>query len=339
MKYEIGDTVLILHSNEEACVVDIINDKMLMVDVGGVTFPVYIDQVNYPCLTRFSEQKNQPLKKAKTYIEDVRKEKKGNSPKPEEGMWLSFIPVVENDELGDEIVTELKLYLLNKTSTGYKFKYQQIFFGKPEFELSNQIQSFENFYLHDIAFDDINDCPVFDFEFSLLQTDKKKEPYFESSLKFTPKQLFKRIEKLKENNDASFQHQLFTIYPDRIKEEKFPLEKLTARGYKVYDATNARQNMESPRSIVDLHIEKVTDDWKSLNNYEILSLQLKAFEKYYDLATAHLQPSLIVIHGIGEGRLRDEIHDRLRLKKETKSFINQYDGRFGYGATEIFFQY
>jgi dsDNA-specific endonuclease/ATPase MutS2 len=46
-----------------------------------------------------------------------------------------------------------------------------------------------------------------------------------------------------------------------------------------------------------------------------------------------------VIHGIGEGKLRDEIHDILRLKKEVKSFVNQYDPRFGYGATEIFFQY
>jgi dsDNA-specific endonuclease/ATPase MutS2 len=48
---------------------------------------------------------------------------------------------------------------------------------------------------------------------------------------------------------------------------------------------------------------------------------------------------LIVIHGVGEGRLRDEIHDLLRLKKEVKSFVNQYHPLYGYGATEIFFQY
>ncbi len=76
-----------------------------------------------------------------------------------------------------------------------------------------------------------------------------------------------------------------------------------------------------------------------MSNYEIVSLQLKTFEKFYHLAVLHHQPSLIVIHGIGEGKLRDEIHDILRLKKEVKSFVNQYDPRFGYGATEIFFQY
>jgi len=37
--------------------------------------------------------------------------------------------------------------------------------------------------------------------------------------------------------------------------------------------------------------------------------------------------------------LRDEIHDMLRLKKEVKSFVNQYHPSFGYGATEIYFKW
>jgi len=110
-------------------------------------------------------------------------------------------------------------------------------------------------------------------------------------------------------------------------------------GYKIYDASKARQYLEPARSVIDLHIEKLTDDWKHLSNYEILTMQLKAFEKYYHLAITHHQPSLIVIHGVGEGKLRDEIHDILRLKKDVKSFVNQYHHNFGYGATEIFFQY
>jgi hypothetical protein len=89
--------------------------------------------------------------------------------------------------------------------------------------------------------------------------------------------------------------------------------------------------------VVDLHIEKLTDEWKHLSNFEILTIQLKEFEKWYELAVAHRQPSLIVIHGIGRGTLRSEIHDILKTKKEVKTFINQYDPRFGYGATEILF--
>ncbi|MEZ5029685.1 MAG: hypothetical protein R2765_12980 [Ferruginibacter sp.] len=52
------------------------------------------------------------------------------------------------------------------------------------------------------------------------------------------------------------------------------------------------------RSAVDLHIEKLTDDWEHLGSFEILTIQLAAFEKYYELAVAHNLPSLTVIHGV-----------------------------------------
>ncbi|WP_431216796.1 Smr/MutS family protein [Puia sp. P3] len=94
--------------------------------------------------------------------------------------------------------------------------------------------------------------------------------------------------------------------------------------------------MESARSELDLHAEKLTDKPGALDNFEILTLQLQTFEKYFDLAVAHHLPSMIVIHGVGSGKLRDEIHEILRTKRNVRSFINRYDPRFGYGATEIF---
>lgn len=339
MKYQIGDIVLILHSNEEAEVVDIINDKMLMVDVKGVTFPVYKDQVDFPYFKRFTEKKPVSARKEKTYIDDVRKEKRMEQNRVEDGVWLTFLPVMDIDEFGDVIVEELKLHLVNHTSISYNFIYKLHFFGKPDFELKNTVHPFEDFYLHDIPFEDLNDSPAFDFEFSLVTPDKKKAGHYEASVKLKPKQLFAKIEELKQKNLATFSQLLFEKYPDRSVEEVVEMGRLAAKGYKVYDASKARQHLESPRSVIDLHIEKLTDDWKHMSNYEILSLQLKTFEKYYHLSVIHHQPSLIVIHGVGEGVLRNEIHDILRLKKEVKSFVNQFHPSYGYGATEIFFQY
>ena len=67
MKFQVGDKVLILHSEEEGEVVDIINNKMVMVDVRGVKFPAYIDQLDFPYFKRFSEKKTVlPVKKANT---------------------------------------------------------------------------------------------------------------------------------------------------------------------------------------------------------------------------------------------------------------------------------
>ncbi len=339
MKYQIGDKVLILHSNEEGTVLDIINDKMLMVDVKGISFPVYMDQVDFPYFKQFSEKKLFPAKKEKQYIDDVRKGKKTGDAKVADGVWLTFLPVMDTDEFGDVVVEELKLHLVNRTETPYNFVYKLHFFGKPDFDLKNTIHPFEDFYLHDVDFADLNDSPSFEFDFSLLQPEKKKAEHFETAVKLKPKQLFAKIEELKEKNQATFSQLLFATYPDRVYEDKIEMGRLAAKGYKIYEASQARQHLEPARSVIDLHIEKLADDWKHMSNYEIVSIQLKTFEKYYHLAIAHHQHSLIVIHGVGEGKLRDEVHDILRLKREVKSFVNQYHPNFGYGATEIFFQY
>ena len=338
MKFQVGDKVLLLHSNEEAEVIDIINDKMVMVDAGGVQFPVYNDQIEYPYLKRFMEKKNGNQHKPKQFIDDLKKEKSIDIKREEDGMWLNFLPVIDTDEFGDDVVEELKVHLLNKTRTTYNFDYKLAFFGKPEFELKNTIHPFADFYLHDVPFEDLSDSPFFEFEFSLGHPDKTKAEICTASLKLKPKQLFNKIEEIRSKNEASFSYRLFDKYPDKVVQDKIDLGSLSSK-YKVYDASKAKQHMEPPRSVVDLHIEKLTDNWQHLGNLQILAIQLKTFEKYYDLAIAHLQPSVIIIHGVGSGRLRDEIHELLKLRKEVKTFVNQYDPRFGYGATEIFFEY
>ena len=116
------------------------------------------------------------------------------------------------------------------------------------------------------------------------------------------------------------------------------LSRLGNAGFRMYEAEKIKDNLPPARSVVDLHIEKLTDNWERLSNFEILTSQLNNFEKYYELAVAHHQPTLIVIHGIGEGRLRNEIHDKLKLKKEVKSFVNQFHPLYGFGATEIYFK-
>lgn len=340
MKFQIGDKVLVLHSNEEGEVVDIINNKMVMVDVRGVKFPAYNDQLDFPYFKRFSEKKLFPEKKTKKYIDEVPKEKKMPVARQVDGVWLSFVPVMSNDEFGDDIVEEIKIHLINKTETALKFKYALTYSGSQTgFELSNQVHSFEDFYVHDIPFENFNDGPTFSFEFSLLTPEKKKAEYYETSLKLKAKQIFSRIEELKKKGEATFSYKLFDNYPDRVEEDKMDIPTLAGAGFRIYEASRARQHLEPAKYEVDLHIEKLTDNPGSLNNFEKLTLQLKTFEKYLDLAIAHHQASMIVIHGMGTGKLRDEIHEMLRLKREIKSFVNQYHPAYGYGATEVYFQY
>ncbi|HEX2533478.1 MAG TPA: Smr/MutS family protein [Chitinophagaceae bacterium] len=338
MKFQIGDKVLVLHSNEEGEVIEIINPKMVLVDVRGVRFPAYIDQLDFPYFKRFSEKKGFDKKQPKKFVEDVKKEK-APAQKVRDGVWLSFLPVMDTDEFGDDVVLELKLHLINRTELHLKFIYRLQFFGKTEFELKNEVLPFSDFYLHNIPFEDMSDNPAFSVEFSLAQPQKGMAEYYETSVRLKPKQLFDKIAEISKKGEATFSYRLFEHYPNAPVEDKIDVGILASRGIKVYEAKEARRHLPPARTVVDLHIEKLTADWQGLSNAEILDLQMREFEKWYDLAIAHRQPNLIIIHGVGSGRLRDEIHDALRLKREVKTFVNQYHPSFGYGATEIYLQY
>ncbi|MFT3679636.1 MAG: Smr/MutS family protein [Ferruginibacter sp.] len=337
MKYEIGDKIIVLLTEEEGTVVDIVNEKMVMIEVKGVRFPAYMDQIDFPYFKMFS-QKKAPEKK-KVFIDNIKPEKHLVKPQTANGVFISFLPVFNKDIFDDDVVDKFKIHLINQTREEYNFIYNLYTGGESSFELKNRVLPLQDFYLHDVAFESLSDNPRFHFEFSLAQPVKTKAPHYEASLKLKAKQLFRKIEEIQVKNEPSFSYELFREYPDKVEEEKVDLSKLGNAGFRVYDAGRIREHLPPARTVVDLHIEKLTDNWKHLSNFEILTIQLKEFEKYYELATAHRQPALTIIHGVGTGRLREEIHDILRTKREVKSFVNQYTAAYGYGATEIFFSY
>ena len=68
---------------------------------------------------------------------------------------------------------------------------------------------------------------------------------------------------------------------------------------------------------------------------EKLSLQLNRFQQELERAISHHAERLHAIHGVGSGKLKNEIHKMLKSYKEVQSFNNDYHPRYGYGATEI----
>lgn len=336
MKYEVGDTVLLLHSNEEGRIVEIMNENMVMVNVEGVEFPVFTDQIDFPYFKRFSEQSRNKATAPppKTYIDQIPKEKvvaKGK--KPDNGVQFMFIPVYDATQLEDN-VDHFKLHLVNQNNEPYHFEYSVQYRYDPDFVITNTVPSQNDFYLHNLPLETLNDILKFQFHFSLTLPDKKKAEQIEKTIKVKAKTLFQKIEEMHKKNEPSFVFELFHQYPDKPAEEYFPVPE-----QKIIRPLKKQTLTENARSVIDIHIEKITDSYYGLSNFEILQIQLDYFEKYYRLAVLNMQPKLIVIHGVGSGKLRNEIHERLRTKKEVRSFVNQYHPDFGFGATEIYFQY
>ena len=72
MKYQTGDKIIVLHTNEEGKVIDIVNEKMVMIEVKGVKFPAYLDQIDFPYFRMFTEKRK--AEKKKIFIDNVKPE-------------------------------------------------------------------------------------------------------------------------------------------------------------------------------------------------------------------------------------------------------------------------
>ena len=96
-----------------------------------------------------------------------------------------------------------------------------------------------------------------------------------------------------------------------------------------------KQELERPANEIDLHIEKIRDDYQFLDTGEMLQIQLNHFRKALDAAIVHQMPNIIFIHGAGNGILRHELHKQLGKHPKVATFMDAQKEKFGYGATRV----
>jgi hypothetical protein len=335
MKFSIGDIVLLKRTGEEGRVVSLVNKDMIEVEVGGTHFPVFLDEVDHPYLKWFTEKRKTKPAPALN-IDDIPVEKpKGLGHGVASGFHLSFLPVFRFDEFED-VVDKLKAYFINQTPYQLLLQYECSSQNGSLFSHKTELQPFSHFYLHDIPFEEMHEQPR--FSWIIQQTNTKSTDSLSDTLRIKPKKLFEYINRIQQENNPMFHIKLADDFPvpdDAIFEKK-TIKKEVAVNTLVTELKTEKK--ERPRAEIDLHIEQLVEDTKGLSNFEMLTIQLEAFEDALREAIANHQQSLIVIHGVGKGRLKEEIHNVLRGIAEVDFFQHDWNPRYGYGATEIFFR-
>lgn len=91
----------------------------------------------------------------------------------------------------------------------------------------------------------------------------------------------------------------------------------------------------SPPMEVDLHIEKLVNSFKGMNNHDILTLQLDTARRQIEFATRKRIQKIVFIHGVGEGVLKAEL-DYLLGRYENLKFYDADYQKYGLGATEVY---
>ncbi|MGQ0827611.1 MAG: Smr/MutS family protein [Bacteroidota bacterium] len=129
----------------------------------------------------------------------------------------------------------------------------------------------------------------------------------------TQKKVIKKIVAPKADLSKLFQKKNFSDVPKRSKP---------------HAQNNGMLEME-----INLHIEELLDNYTGMSNAEIIQVQLKHFQKALDKAISGRYKKLVVIHGIGNGRLKHEV--RILLSAENLQFYDASYAKYGYGATEV----
>lgn len=332
MKFSIGDKILVKRTGEEGRVTAMIGKDMLEVEVGGTEFPVHIEDIDHPYLKWFTEKNNKkkPATPAPLPVEKIA-ERKSRLAK---GVYLSFMPVFRLDDM-EEVAETLKIFLLNELPTAIKFSYDVRVAQHQLFAHEGTLHGFGNIYLHSIPYADMNDQPR--FEWTLADTTNTNMDTVAGTLRIKPPRLFAHINDVLQKSEPTFSYPL--IHEFLPKKAAPPPEKFVPVNKQKGTPLVTPGTLELPRYEVDLHIEQLVANSKALSNAEIVQKQLAALEHYLQLALVHRQERMVVIHGLGKGKLRDEVHAILKKMPEIARFKNEWSGKYGFGATEIYFRY
>lgn len=137
------------------------------------------------------------------------------------------------------------------------------------------------------------------------------------------------------------------------------LVKIHGKDYKLSDSANLQMNEDETLSEpnhyvrkeqltgvrkpidvweIDLHIEEIIESHLGLSNFQILTKQLAEFKSFYKKARTNHIRKIVVIHGVGEGVLKEEIRSYLS-KQESIEYYDADFREYGKGATTVEIHY
>jgi len=117
-------------------------------------------------------------------------------------------------------------------------------------------------------------------------------------------------------------------------DESYEIGSLPPKVYASEKASILKKEKKEVFFEVDLHIHALLNDWRRMSNTEIVRYQLSHLQMWLEKAYNQRVSKVIVIHGVGEGVLRHEVHRLLKEYVHIEYFDAPY-AKYGMGATEV----
>ncbi len=327
----IGDKVRLLHSKEEGIITRFLKDNVVEVEIeAGFKLPVLKRE-----LAVVSKTETQFFKPAPVAADNKLKETKPTI-RADKGIFLAFVPVNEK---------EVSVNIVNNTDWDLPFALtlttDRIHVGLAGGLI--KAKSYQKSSL-DLLIKDMETWGS--FTFSVLYFNNG--PFDERPPLIKKLRIRANTWPNHKNKTPILERESYLYQLDSDDAEAIPTEKAEPQPKLVIDANKLKESMmaqksvetlpktyEKPAPMVDLHIEQLTKNHRTLNNAEMLELQMNTFLSKFEQAIASGMDDITFIHGVGNGVLRQEIQRRLSGHKNVAWFEDAQKEKFGYGATRI----
>ncbi len=354
MNFNIGDKVKFLNSNGGGVVTKILSSTMVSVAIEeGFEIPTLNSELikiesNSSAEKIFEVNYSIPddIKSSNDYeFENKSPILKTNLKKQEPGVYIAFVP----HEQKWLISGDLDIYLINNTQ--YTVIYSLLFEDENDFEGFDYdvLESETKKNITSIKRDDINNWNK-GFVQILFHNNRQKKVLLpvNASFKISANRFLKESNYI-ENSLMREKALLVTLcklnevesIEIKRKEEVLKNDEVT----KIKNTKNVsnddfiEKHLINPTTAeIDLHISELVEDPYLLDKSEIIDIQINYFVRCLEEAFTKKISKLIIIHGVGNGTLKNEI---IKILK-TYDNIHYFDAsiaKYGTGATEVYLKY
>ncbi len=355
MKFNIGDKVKFLNEKGGGVITNIISPTLVSVAIeDGFDMPIMTsdiilsetsDSVGKLFNTKYENQ-NQHLEYIDNQVsEQFEREtplmKYSSLNKFSTGVYLAFIPQDQVWLVKDKI----DIYLINNTNYAILYNFFTIsenktYSGKDY----GSISKISKFYIDSITQEQINDWVkgVVQILFHTDRDTKTVQPincnYSIKPSKFFNKESFLTSSFIAEKSLLVDIGQIIDT-PQQITEieQKFDINKIsnsTIEQPKKEKLSIEQFLIDNDTAEIDLHIESLSDNPKELDAIQILVIQLSFFNKYLEQAIKMNLKKVFFIHGVGIGKLKNEI-TKILSQYPNIHYFDAPNTKYGTGATEV----
>lgn len=329
-KWQIGDKVKFLNEKGGGMIVAIKNHAEVIVQMpDGIEIPYLASEL---------------IPDNKTIVINTSSINKENENVNNKVIYLA----IESNTTDPSKASEYYLYLFNLSD--YQCYYTCSAAKNDHFQILShgKIQAFEKYRIKTLSH-------LFIKEIDLLQI---QIIFFQEQLFYNQTPVFQNIR----INEKTFHHSLFISHPEFerpvhiiLLKENFSdtnLQSSSSKSIKIhlsdddlkkiYDLKEKIHYVSKPHTKIkkhedtltlDLHIEELIEDPAKYTAHQKLQIQMQYFERELHNAIAAHVKKIIIIHGVGNGRLKEEVRAYLKTIDEVKSIEDAPYKTHGFGAT------